>query len=92
VHKLIGSAEATVSVLSPCAAEQIYGTNAIELTVLRKFRDEILNKTPEGRQLTRLYYAWSPAIVKAMGEDEAFKQEIKTILDSLLPVIKVIVE
>jgi len=86
------STAATVSVLSPCAAEQIYGTNATELTVLRQFRDEILNKTPAGRQLTRLYYAWSPAIVEAMSEDEAFKQEIKKVIDSLLPVIEAMVK
>jgi hypothetical protein len=35
-----------------------------------------------------LYYEWSPVIVKAMGEDEAFKQEAREMIDGVLEVIR----
>jgi hypothetical protein len=48
----------------------------------------VLNKTPEGRELIRLYYWWSPVIVNAMAADTAFKKEVKDAIDGLLPVVK----
>ncbi len=38
-------------------------------------------------KIIRLYYEWSPAILKAMEGDERFKGEIKEIIDSFLPLI-----
>jgi hypothetical protein len=43
-----------------------------------------LNQTPEGRELIRLYYLWSPVIVRAMEEDEDFKEDVKGMLDGVL--------
>ena len=37
--------------------------------------------------IIRLYYQWSPAIVKAMEEDEGFKEEVKELLDGVLELI-----
>ena len=48
------------------------------------FRDTVLSQTPEGRELIKLFYFWSPFIVKAMEEDEAFKEEIKGMIDAML--------
>jgi len=31
---------------------------------------------------------WSPAIVKAMEEDEEFKSQVKEIIDGILPLIR----
>lgn len=86
------SAEATVTIFSKCASEQIYDMNAPELYILRKFRDEVLNKTPGGRQLIKLYYQLSPAIVKAMEGDEEFKEEVRGLIDAALMMIKGTVE
>ena len=36
----------------------------------------VLNETPEGREMIRLYYEWSPALVKAMEGNEEFKEEV----------------
>ncbi|MBW2222490.1 MAG: hypothetical protein JRF22_08190 [Deltaproteobacteria bacterium] len=47
----------------------------------------MLARTPEGRELIRLYYQWSPAIVKGMEEDEELKQEVKEMIDGILPTI-----
>ena len=53
---------------------------------MRNFRDRVLRKTPEGQQLIKLYYAWSPIIVKAMEADEDFKQEVKGMIELFLPI------
>jgi len=71
-----------------CPAEKIYGEQSNETELLRYFRDNILEQTVEGRELIKLYYRWSPVIVKAMEEDVESKQEIKEIVDSILPMIE----
>ena len=53
---------------------------------MQYFKDTVLSQTPEGRELIKLFYFWSPFIVKAMEEDEAFKEEIKGMIDTLLSV------
>jgi hypothetical protein len=65
----------------PCPAEKIYGENSEQLAVLRCFRDTVLSQTPEGQEIIKLYYEWSPAIVKAMEADEEFREEIKALID-----------
>ena len=59
-----------------------------DLNRLRKFRDEVLSKTPQGKELIRLYYEWSPVIVKAMEEDEEFKEEVKEMIDGFLGLVE----
>ena len=58
-----------------------------QLNTIRRFRDEVLAQTPAGQELIELYYLWSPVIVKAMEEDEEFREEIKTVIDGILPLI-----
>ena len=77
-----------ISSLPTCTAEKIYGVYSEETEHLRFFRDNVLSKTQEGRGLIRLYYKWSPAIVKAMGEDEEFKEQMKELIDGILPVTR----
>jgi hypothetical protein len=54
---------------------------------LRYVRDNILNKTHEGRELIKLYYQQSLSIVRSMGEDEEFKTEVKEMMDGILVLI-----
>jgi hypothetical protein len=75
-----------------CPAEGIYGKYSKETELLRYFRDNVLNRTPEGQEIIRLYYEWSPAIVKTMDEDEEFKEEVNEMIDGILPLIKGAVE
>ncbi len=35
-----------------------------------------------------LYYLWSPTIVRVMEEDEEFKEEVKQMIDGILPMIE----
>ncbi len=40
-----------------------------------------------GQEIIKLYYQWSPAVVRAMEEDEEFKEEVREMIDSVLPLI-----
>ena len=42
-----------------------------------------------GQEIIRLYYKWSPAIVRAMEEDEKYKEDVKEMLDGVLELIKI---
>ena len=53
---------------------------------MQYFKDTVLSQTPEGRELIKLFYFWSPFIVKAMEEDEAFEEEIRGMIDTMLSV------
>jgi len=72
---------------SPCTSEAIYGEHSDETEFLRQFRDNVLSKTPEGQELIRLYYEWSPVIVGVMEDNEEFKEEIKEMIDGVLMLI-----
>jgi len=80
-------AAATVTVSRRCISKQIYGENSEEVATLRSLRDNVLNQTPEGREIIRLYYEWSPVIVQEMEENEEFKKGVKEIIDEILLVI-----
>ena len=70
-----------------CFVEIIYGEDTEETELLRNYRDNILTKSPEGRELMKLYYQWSPVIVNAMEEDEEFKNEIKEMINGVLGLV-----
>jgi hypothetical protein len=82
----------TTAPATTCPSETIYGEGSLEVTLLRAVRDNLLSQTPEGQELINLYYQWSPVIVRAMEDDEIFKQELKDMIDKLLPVIEKTVE
>lgn len=74
----------TTTTEGACPSEEIYGEDSEETQLLRYFRDNVLNQTPEGQELIRLYYLWSPAIVRTMEEDEEFKEDVKEMTDGVL--------
>ena len=77
---------------SPCPIANIYGTDSAETQLLRSIRDNILMQIYEGRELIKLYYQWSPVIVRAMEQDEVFKGELKEMIDGVLEMVEVGVE
>ena len=77
----------TTATPQPCPSEEIYGEYTEETELLRKFRDEVISKTPAGQEFIKLYYQWSPSIVIAMRGDKAFKKQMKGIIDGILPMI-----
>ena len=70
-----------------CPVEIIYGSDSKETELLRSIRDTLLSKSQEGRELIKLYYQWSPLVVRAMEADEDFKEDIKEMLDEILSLI-----
>jgi hypothetical protein len=51
---------------------------------MRYVRDNILKSTTEGQELIKLYYDWSPALVKAMKENKEFKEQVKGMINGVL--------
>jgi len=78
----------TTTIQALCPTEEIYGEQSEETELLRYFRDAVLSQTPEGQELIKLYYELSPVIVKAMKEDEKFKEAVKEMIDEVLPLIR----
>ena len=71
-----------------CLLEQVYGKHSEEAELLRHFRDRFLKHTPEGQKIIRLYYEWSPLIVKVLEVDEEFKEDVKKMFDDILGSIR----
>jgi len=77
----------TTTTCTPCPCESLYGEYSSEADLLRYFRDNVLSRTKEGRQLINLYYQWSPMIAREMEEDDAFKEDVKEMIDGVLMLI-----
>ena len=71
-----------------CPAEAIYGEDSEETELLKDYRDNVLSKTPATQKLVKQYYKLSPAIVEMMESNEKFRAIIKTVIDGMLPLIK----
>ena len=55
--------------------------------ILKYIRDRMLRSTPEGRELVRLYYGWSPFLVRMIENDPEFHLEIKMLADEFLEMV-----
>lgn len=77
----------TIEEGATCPVRQLYGDNSKETELLRIVRDNSLGTTPEGREIIKLYYQWSPVIVNVMEQDEEFKKDIKKTIDEVLALI-----
>ena len=81
---ILTSTTTTVS----CPSIEIYGEGSEELENLRHFRDNVLSQSKEGKELIKLYYQWSPLALKTMREDEEFREELKEMIEAILPMVK----
>jgi len=70
-----------------CTIELVYGEHSEQTELLRYLRDSVLSQTPEGQQIIRLYYQWSPAIIQMMEADEQFKEEVKEMVNGVIELI-----
>ena len=71
-----------------CLVINIYGEYSTTTEILRNYRNERLTKTSTGKEIIKIYYKWSPVIVKAMEEDEVLKQELKSLIDGVVTTIR----
>ena len=70
-----------------CPLSLIYGDDSLQAGALRTFRDDVLRRTPEGRELIRLYYQWGPSVAQAIMADDQFREEAKELADAVLMMI-----
>ena len=82
----------TTTIDDDCFLEDIYGEFSEETKLLRYLRDNVLNSTPEGQEIIKLYYQLSPMIAKVMKKDEGFGEELKTTIDGILTLIRTGIE
>ncbi|MBQ7903499.1 MAG: DUF2726 domain-containing protein [Oscillospiraceae bacterium] len=67
----------------------VYGSyDCSNVWVLRRFRDNSLNKTLAGRLFIKMYYAISPIVVKYLGNSYIFRSICKSPLDMLVKYLK----
>ena len=86
------STTTTAICFRPCCAEAIYGENSEQTELLRKYRDNVLSKTPEGQEIIEAYCAFSPTITKLFEQRPLLKNRAKVVIDSMLPGIRKKVE
>ena len=56
--------------------------------MLRYFRDNILTRTIQGQELIKLYYEWSPLIIRSILEDGELKKDLQEMIDGFLPLVR----
>ncbi len=83
----VGLGTYKISVSRGCSLLMLYGEDSEKVEMLREFRDKVLSKSPEGQELIKLYYQWSPVIAEMMENDAEFKQEVKELIDGLLGLV-----
>jgi len=79
----------TTTTTKKCLAKKIYGDDSKEAELMRQIRDNVLSRTLEGREIIKLYYEWSPAVVKMMEDDEEFNEYLEEVFNEVLQLIKV---
>jgi hypothetical protein len=75
-----------------CATEAIYGEQSEQTELLRAYRDSVLGKTPEGQEIIKTYYKFSPTITNLLEQGPLLKNRAKAFIDSMLPSIREKVE
>lgn len=69
-------------------ASAVFGSDALETTTLRQFRDKILLPRKLGKALCRLYYAISPSLVPIINRSPRLAQMLRTALTLTINLIK----
>lgn len=75
---------------SPCAAAAALGADDGQLETLRALRDNVLAKSPAGRQIIKIYYANSNAVIAAFDKSPALKSAAKSALETIIPLAEII--
>ena len=58
---------------------------AHEIQVLRAFRDNVLETSPFGREVTKTYYRFSPPIARVIARRSSMRRMTRGLLD---PIVK----
>ena len=71
-----------------CIASVLLGEDDPRLNVLRKYRDEFLVRSEEGRQLIHLYYSRGEELSKLIEANPALKLLARNSLEAIIPTIE----
>jgi hypothetical protein len=72
---------------SACAATSLLGEEDPLLDTLRRFRDEVLMRSPMGKKLTELYYEYGPLIADVFAKNPRIKAHAREILEQIIPAV-----
>ena len=75
-----------------CPAQVVFKDEPATLNLLRRFRDKILSKTPQGRCWTAFYYRHAEIIAGLLENSPELRRQSKTAVERLLPYITGLVE
>ncbi|MBW2220891.1 MAG: hypothetical protein JRF40_15635, partial [Deltaproteobacteria bacterium] len=75
-----------------CAATELFGDGSPKLETLRVFRDAVLAKSATGRTIIDFYYNNGETITAVLKKNPVIKGTAKKTLESLLPMIEMIVK
>jgi len=77
---------------NPCPAEIIFSDSKEKKALLRKFRNQILAKTEEGRYIISFYYHRAPFLSSLLIADPYLKMCVRALAEAFLPQISLMVE
>lgn len=70
-----------------CAAGYVLGFDAPQLDDLRRFRDEVLQRSVAGRHAVRLYYRYSAELTGILARDRALRERCREVLVAISPAL-----
>ncbi len=75
-----------------CPAETVFDNDTAALDLLRRFRDGVLSKTPEGMRWTAFYYRQSDVIAGVLEKSPELRRQSRAAVERLLPSIGLLVD
>ena len=75
-----------------CPAGVIFENEPATLDLLRRFRDEVMSTTPEGRQWTVFYYRHADEIAGLLEKSPELRRQSRAALERLLPNIGLLMD
>jgi hypothetical protein len=82
----------TSSRTGSCPVEFIAGINSTTTEALRRFRDDVLVKTPVGRHCVNLFYRYSPEIISVFIKNPEIMEAAQKTLKEMMPCINRIID
>ena len=73
-----------------CFIEYLYGTHSAQTNLFKCLRDSLLKQSKEGQEIVRLYNQYNALLISVIEEDPDFKNQVKDILDQLIPIIRML--
>lgn len=78
----IALASSTMNLLNCFVATAVYGSwNAPQLDTLRRYRDQVLQNTPEGRRLIECYYRYGPDLAVHVRDNPILGAVLRPLFD-----------